>query len=179
MKSTKREIVKKVVFGIAMAICLLSGTFLWAVENDAKTIPACVHCGMNRETFAHSRMLIEYDNGSKVGFCSLHCAAVDLALNLDKSPSIISVGDYGKKDLIDAENAVWIIGGSKQGVMTKNAKWAFANKADAEKFQMENGGRIAGFDQALQTAYEDLARDTKMIREKRKMKRMKMMEKKH
>jgi copper chaperone NosL len=60
--------------------------------------------------------------------------------------------------------------------MTKNAKWAFAEKAEAEKFQREFGGRVAGFDEALDAAYKDLAEDTKMIRERRKMRKMKMME---
>ncbi len=62
--------------------------------------------------------------------------------------------------------------------MTMNAKWAFAKKEDAEKYQKENGGDIAGFDEALEAAYKDLSADTKMIREKRKMMRMRMMEKK-
>jgi copper chaperone NosL len=78
--------------------------------------------------------------------------------------------------LINAETATWVIGGKKPGVMTKNAKWAFASKADAQKFQMANGGRLAGFDEALDAAYQDLARDTKMIREKRKMMRLKKMQ---
>ena len=163
---------------VLTAISLFLGNVLWALDNDVKEIPACKYCGMNRETFAHSRMLIEYNDGTKEGVCSLHCAAVDLALNLDKAPKVIRVGDYGKKVLIDAETAVWIIGGNKPGVMTRNAKWAFANKADAEKYRQENGGRIATFDEALEAAYKDLADDTKMIRERRKMRNMKMMEKK-
>lgn len=163
-----------------MAICLLLGNILWALDNDVKAIPACKYCGMNREMFAHSRMLIEYNDGSKVGLCSLHCAAVDLALNIDKTPTSIQVGDYGKKELIDAEKATWIIGGNNPGVMTKNAKWAFADKNDAEKFQQAKGGRLATFDEALQASYQDLGNDTKMIREKRKLRNMKMnMEHKH
>lgn len=163
---------------ILAVFCLSLGSALWALDNDVKEIPACKYCGMNREMFAHSRMLIEYSDGTKEGVCSLHCAAVDLALNLDKAPKTIRVGDYGQKVLIDAETAAWVIGGSKPGVMTKNAKWAFANKADAEKFGMENGGRLATFDEALEAAYKDLAEDTKMIRERRKMRKMQMMEKK-
>jgi len=85
------------------------------------------------------------------------------------------VGDYGKKHLIDAEKAFWVIGGSKPGVMTKNAKWAFADKKDAEKFVQTNGGRLATFDEALQASYQDLGNDTRMIREKRKMMKMKKM----
>lgn len=169
---------KRMLCCVLIAFCLLTGGALWALDNDVKEIPTCKYCGMNREMFAHSRMLIEYGDGTIVGTCSLHCVSVDLALNLDKAPKVIQVGDYGQKGLISAETAVWIIGGKKQGVMTRNAKWAFANKADAEKFRQENDGRIAGFDEALEAAYKDLADDTKMIRERRKMRNMKMMEKK-
>jgi copper chaperone NosL len=162
---------------ILVVFCLSPGSALWALDdNDVKEIPACKYCGMNREMFAHSRMLIEYSDDTKEGLCSLHCAAVDLALNLDKAPKSIRVGDYGKKTLIDAETAFWVIGGGKPGVMSKNAKWAFAEKTEAEKFRAENGGRAAGFDEALEAAYKDLADDTKMIRERRKMRKMKMME---
>jgi nitrous oxide reductase accessory protein NosL len=137
---------------VLIAICLFMGTVLWALDNDVKEMPACKYCGMNREMFAHSRMLTEYDTGSKEGTCSLHCAAIDMALSLDKTPTSIKVGDYGTKKLIDAEKATWIIGGNKPGVMTKNAKWAFADKSDAEKFQQANGGRLATFDEALQAS---------------------------
>jgi nitrous oxide reductase accessory protein NosL len=71
-----------------------------------------------------------------------------------------------------------VIGGAKPGVMTKRAKWAFAQKEEAEKYLKENGGTIADFDGALKAAYEDIAEDTKMIRERRRMMRQKMMEKK-
>ncbi|MBE0556552.1 MAG: nitrous oxide reductase accessory protein NosL [Proteobacteria bacterium] len=170
---------KRMVLCCILALfCLAPASALWAVDNDIKEIPSCKYCGMNRETYAHSRMHIEYGDNTKEGLCSLHCASVDLALNLDRTPKAIQVGDYGTKVLIDAEKAFWVIGGSKPGVMTKNAKWAFANKADAEKYQREFGGRIAGFDEALEAAYKDLAQDTKMIRERRKMRKMKMMERK-
>jgi nitrous oxide reductase accessory protein NosL len=142
--------------------------------DDVRTYAGCKYCGMNREKFAFSRVLIEYDDGTSVGLCSIRCAAVDLANNLDKAPKSIRVGDYGTRQLVDAEKAFWVIGGSKQGVMTRQAKWAFANKADAEKFVKENGGKLATFDEALKAAYDDMYQDTRMIREKRKMMRMKM-----
>jgi copper chaperone NosL len=170
---------KKIILYCILAVfCLSTGSVLMALSNDVKEMPACKYCGMSRETFAHNRMLIEYEDGSTVAVCSLHCASLDLALNLDKAPKTISVADYNTKELIDAETAHWVIGGKKPGVMTRNAKWAFAKKEDAEKFRLDNGGLIAGFDEALETAYKDLANDTKMIREKRKMMRKKMMEKK-
>lgn len=168
------------VYCLLVILCLMmAAPIVRAMDNDVKEIPSCKYCGMNREMFAHSRMLIKYDDGTQEGTCSLHCLAVDLALNLDKTPKAILVGDYGTKLLINAEKAFWVVGGSKPGVMTKNAKWAFADKTDAEKFQMANGGRITGFDETLEASYKDLADDTKMIRERRKMKKMKMMEQKH
>jgi nitrous oxide reductase accessory protein NosL len=84
------------------------------------------------------------------------------------------VGDFNTKKLIDAEQAFWVIGGNKPGVMTKRAKWAFEKKADAEAFIAKEGGTIANLDQAIKASYEDIYTDTRMIRERRKMKRQQM-----
>jgi len=167
---------RMILCGLLVALFLSLGSALRAAENDIKEFPVCKFCGMNRQIFAYSRMWIEYDDGTKEGVCSLHCAAIDLALKLEKEPRAIWVGDYNRKTLIDAETAVWVIGGSKPGVMTKNAKWAFADKADAERYRQEFGGRIAGFDEALDATYRDLDEDTRMIRELRMKRKMKMME---
>ena len=145
----------------------LAGVVL--AQDDVKKHPSCKFCGMDREKFAHSRMFIQYDDGSTEGTCSVHCAAIDLVLNLDKTPRAIQVGDYNTKNLIDAEKALWVIGGSKMGVMTKRGKWAFEKKEDAGKYVKENGGKLASFDEALKAAYDDIYEDTKMIRERRKM----------
>ena len=145
-----------------------------AAGSAEKSSADCRYCGMNLEKFAFARVLIEYDDGTSTGLCSIRCAAVDMANNLDKAPKSIKVGDYGTRELIDAEQAFWVIGGAKQGVMTRQAKWAFAKKEDAEKFIKENGGKAATFDQVLKASFEDLYQDTKMIRERRKMKRMQM-----
>lgn len=154
-------------------VCLTGFAAVFAqTEGDMQQCPYCRHCGMDRQQFAQSRMLIQYDDGTSLGVCSIHCAAVDLAVNIDKSPQAVQVGDHATKKLIDAENAVWVLGGSKPGVMTKRAKWAFENKADAEKFISENGGDLTNFDGAMKASYEDMWVDTKMIRDKRKMKKM-------
>jgi nitrous oxide reductase accessory protein NosL len=144
-------------------------------QEDIQKHKSCPLCGMDREKFAHSRVLIDYDDGTAFGACSIHCAAVELAINIDKTPRMIQVGDYSTKKLIDAEKASWVIGGSKMGVMTKRAKWAFEKKDDADAFIKENGGTLVTFDEAMKAAYEDMYTDTKMIREKRKMMKMKKM----
>ena len=156
------------VFVLAALILSLSAGFCLAQDDVAKQA-SCKYCGMDRKTFAHSRMLVTYEDGSTMGTCSLHCTAVELALNIDKTPKSIEVGDFKTKKLIDAEKAFWVIGGSKPGVMTKRAKWAFESKADADAFIKENGGKPASFDEAIKASYEDMYADTKMIRDKRKM----------
>lgn len=146
----------------------------FAVDDVAKH-PACPYCGMDRAKFAHSRIYVEYDDGTTIGCCSLHCAAMDLALKIDKTPRATMVGDYNSKKLIDAEKAYWVIGGSKMGVMTTRAKWAFENKEAADQFIKEHGGDLATFDNALQTAFENMHDDVNMIRKKRKMMKMRKM----
>jgi nitrous oxide reductase accessory protein NosL len=157
-----------------LGFCLLTSTAVLAAQPpDVLQSPSCRHCGMDRGMFSHSRMLIEYEDGSTVATCSLHCTAVELANTIDRIPVSVRVADYDSKRLLDVDTAVWVIGGSKKGVMTGQAKWAFASRDSAERFIKENGGRITGFDEAIKAAYDDMYQDTKMIREFREMKRNK------
>ena len=158
---------------LVIALIGMSGQFVFAEEEtDIQKYPACTYCGMDRQQFAKSRMLVTYADGSAVGTCSIHCMAVELSLSINKTPQSIQVGDYNQKNLIDAEKAFWVIGGNVPGVMTKTGKWAFANKADAESFIAANGGKPAVFEEAIKVSYEDMYSDSKMIREKRKMMNM-------
>jgi hypothetical protein len=164
------------------AAVLLAGLLLppaARAEEDLQKAPSCPHCGMSREKFAQSRMVVEYEDGSSVGTCSLHCAAVDLAVAIDKAPRALRVADAGTKKLLDAEKAFWVVGGSRPGVMTRRGKWAFETREAAEAFAKENGGALAAFEEAMKATYEDMYADTKMIREKRKAMRAKALEMKH
>lgn len=136
--------------------------------DDIQEAGKCAYCGMDRQKFNFSRMVVEYDDGSSLGACSLHCAAIDIAVHMDRVPRKIWVGDYNSKKLIDAEEAIWVIGGDKPGVMTRRAKWAFGSRAGAEQYIKTHGGEIAMFDGAMSAVYQDMYEDSKMIREKRK-----------
>jgi nitrous oxide reductase accessory protein NosL len=155
-----------------LSIAIFCGIASAQEPQDIKDAPTCMHCNMKRAQYAHTRVLIEYDDGTQLGACSIYCAAIDLAINLDKTPKAIRVGDYYSKALIDAEAAYWVIGGTKIGVMTKRGKWAFLRKKDAEHFMSQNGGKMGAFDDALKATYEDMYADSKMIRGKRRIKRM-------
>ena len=158
----------------AVLFLLTVQAMLAAPMTDVQQSPECRHCGMDRAKFSHSRMVIEYEDGSTVATCSLHCAAVELAVTIDKIPVMVRVADFDSKELLDADKAVWVMGGSKKGVMTALAKWAFADKKAAERFIQANGGKIVSFDEAIKAAYDDMYQDTKMIREFREMKRQKL-----
>ena len=165
-----------VAIAVVFAVPGIQSLTATTAQTDLQAHPACEYCGMNRTKFAHSRVYISYEDGTTAGTCSLHCAAVDLALKIDKTPVSIRVADYNTKKLIDAENAHWVIGGSKMGVMTRRAKWAFADRAGADGFMAASGGSPAAFAVAVKAAFEDMYADLQMIRAKRK--KMRAMQKK-
>ncbi|MBU0942857.1 MAG: nitrous oxide reductase accessory protein NosL [Proteobacteria bacterium] len=144
--------------------------------KDTLIYPACQYCGMDRHKFAHSRMLIEYDDGSTVPTCSIHCTAIDLAQKINATPAAIKVGDYDTKELIAAEGAIWILGGDRKGVMSSRPKWAFSSDAAAAAFVATHGGNIVTFDEAMKASYADMDSDSKSIRRKRQNKKMETME---
>lgn len=112
----------------------------------------CTICGMDRRVFAHSRALVTFEDGSTVGTCSISCARETVDKNTGKTLKLVQVADYSTKLLIDAKTSVWVIGGSKKGVMTSIAKWAFAERSGAEKFVREFGGKVTEFDEVWKAA---------------------------
>lgn len=148
-----------------VAICI-SGTAF--AQEDIKNHPKCKYSGMDREQFAYSRMLVAYEDGTEVGTGSLRCTSIDLAINFAKTVKSVKVGDYATKALIDAEKAYWVIGGDVKGVMTKNPKWAFAKKEDAQMFIKEHGGEPATYETALRSTYNGMVEDTSYLHDSMK-----------
>lgn len=145
-------------------------------ENDIEKFPKCPYCGMDRKMFHHSRMLIQYSDDLPDGTCSLHCASISLAVNIDREPKAVWVGDNAAateiKPLVDVDKATFLIGSQIKGVMTKRSKVAFSNE-DAAKAAMaaNGGGELGNFDKALLAAYTDMAQDASMIRKMREERR--------
>lgn len=136
-------------------ICLVSTTVL----GNAVTLEgpkSCARCSMDRTTFAYSRMVVTYTDGTSVGTCSIHCAVEDLKKNISRQVASLQVADYNSKDLIDAKSATWVVGGKQKGVMTSPAKWAFPRDSEARKFVEKSGGSITPFDQVMQAVREEV-----------------------
>ena len=162
-------------FFIAVLFCLIGSSLVIAAQQqDQLDHLSCSYCGMDRTKFGHSRMLVKYQDGGEVGTCSIHCMALEFANAIDRTPEQLLVADYNSGNLIDAERAIWVLGGDRQGVMTARAKWAFAERSTADAFIAEHGGVIIDFDQAMKASYEDMYQDTQRIRHMRAMKKMKM-----
>jgi len=154
------------------------------LENEFDKYPRCPYCGMARKQWSHTRHLIQYNDDSTEGTCSIHCASLSLALNMDRNPKNIWVGDAGSeakiKPLIKVDAAHYALQQGKMGTMTGNRKWAYSDAAKAKA----TGGKVVSFDDALQAAYTDIGKNTLSIRKRRAEKRahmakkMKMMKKK-
>lgn len=141
---------------------------IWGSAAHAEDA-SCRYCGMKRSQYPHSWVILTHTDGSVEMVCSVHCAAIDMALHTDKQVSKITVADYKTHRQIPAETAFWVIGGDKVGVMTARAKWAFKDKTDAQRFIEEHGGKLADFDTVVKAAFEDMYQDTLMIRKKRRI----------
>jgi copper chaperone NosL len=149
------------------------------LDNELTKYPKCPYCGMDRQQYHPSRHLVQYDDALVDGTCSIHCLAISLAINLDRGPKAIWAADYGAKaevkPLVEVDKAVYLIGSKLPGTMTKKSKLAFASREEAVGVQMEQGGSLGGFDDALRESYLSLAEDTSMIRKKRGEMRSKML----
>lgn len=128
-------------------------------QSDIEDHRSCAYCGMDRKAYGYSRMLIQYVDGTLIGVCSLHCAVVELDANQGRAVKTFLVADRDTRTLIDAEKAIWVMGGKKRGVMTQQPKWAFQTKSDAEAFIKTNGGKIVSFEEALTAARKELVQE--------------------
>jgi nitrous oxide reductase accessory protein NosL len=138
----------------ALLLFCFSGMGVLAQTDDIEDHRDCIHCGMDRKAYGFSRMLVSYEDGAAAGVCSLHCAVRELDANQRRKVKAILVADRESRTLIDAEKAIWVMGGKKRGVMTQLPKWAFQTKAAAEAFIREYGGTIASWAEALAAARE-------------------------
>ena len=130
-----------------------------AAQDDLALHRECGYCGMDRQAYGFSRMLVRYLDGAEAGTCSLRCTLVELDAHPGRAVKVVLAADRDTRELVDAASATWVIGGRKRGVMTARAKWAFATREGAEAFVRAHGGALATYDEARAAARQDLAKD--------------------
>jgi nitrous oxide reductase accessory protein NosL len=149
-----------IVLNLVVALLFLSSMAAFA-QDDIEKHRSCAYCGMDRKAYGFSRMVIHYEDGATVGVCSLHCAVNELSANQGRTVKALLVADRNSRELINAEKAVWVMGGAKRGVMTQRPKWAFGTKVSAEAFIESYGGKIITWEEAIAAAREDAANDSR------------------
>lgn len=142
---------------ISIAILIIVGGAAAIAQDDVKEHRECAHCGMDRKAYGFSRMLIVFEDGERVGVCSLHCTVVELDAHRERPVKSLFVADRDTRELIDIKKAVWVMGGNKRGVMTDRPKWAFGTEAAARAFIEDYGGRIVSLEEVLSAARDDAA----------------------
>ncbi|MBT0653428.1 nitrous oxide reductase accessory protein NosL [Geomobilimonas luticola] len=141
----------KLFLGIILYL-LFAGVTAYAREKIEFPL-ICQSCGMSRGGVnVKNRVLITYADGSVVGTCSLYCVALVKSKDRDHKIVSIKVANYMTGELIDAKSAIWVIGSKNKGVMSSVARFAFANKKDAQSYIDKYGGKVATFEQAIKLA---------------------------
>jgi nitrous oxide reductase accessory protein NosL len=151
-------ILRVVLLAACVALSVFAGSVTAQPEQGTTSIElpeACDKCGMSRSQFAFSRVLVEYEDGSTTGTCSITCAADVIRQQDVKKVKRFLVADYVTRELIDVHTAVWVVGGKKRGVMTTVPKWAFAKKEAADGFVGRFGGKITPFDDVIKAAKQE------------------------
>jgi copper chaperone NosL len=145
---------------VILAVILFSAArTIVCAQDDINDHRSCANCSMDRKAFGFSRMLIQYEDGSALGVCSLHCAVVELDANPGRKVKALLVADRETRSLINADQANWVMGGGKRGVMSQQPKWAFKSKDKAEAFIKANGGKLVTWAEALAAAREETAHE--------------------
>ena len=124
---------------IFITIYLVSLILLCGGSAPAQEV-SCIYCGMDKAKFGYSWVVIVHADNTRAELCSIHCAAIHFALHTHQTVDAITVGDYFTAKQIDADQAHWVIGGDKLGVMTSRAKWAFETREAAGSLSKNMAG---------------------------------------
>ncbi len=115
----------------------------------------CDNCGMDRNKWARTRHAFQNSKG-KFYTCSIHCVAV-LSIKLEKKPEHVKVAAYlHPENMIDVDNAYYVIASDAPGTMTRTSKLAFASMEEANTFTAQYGGKMIGFKEVLSEANKEV-----------------------
>ncbi len=133
-------------------------------EGESKMY--CPKCGMTLPMFYKTNHAAHVD-GKSEQYCSIHCLAETMADG--GKVTDLKVVDNTTLKFIDASTATYVFGSSKAGTMSMTSKYAFANKADAEAFAKEFGGKVMNFDDTLASVKSTLEKESAMVKKKQAM----------
>jgi nitrous oxide reductase accessory protein NosL len=108
----------------------------------------CRVCGMWIDQYMHTRHVLTTTAGTQIYFCSYTCTAKYLKMNQIKV-KMLQVADYLTTDLVDVEDAFYLVESDAPPVMSYTSIIAFANKESVDDFKELHGGKIMTFAEVL------------------------------
>jgi hypothetical protein len=82
---------------LSLALALPATAQVRSARPDVQEHPECTLCGMDRETFSDTRHLLEYEDGTQIGTCSIRCAAVRIVGGGFPAPTRVLAADLSGK----------------------------------------------------------------------------------
>ena len=141
---------------VVMLVSLAAAyAFGFATPKDLAQYPDCLNCGMSRKSCAHTRIVVEYTDGTKRAECGLHCLLADLVDQPGRQPKVIQAADYNDRKLVEAEKCSWVRYDNAAECRGSKVMLAFRSGRGADDFITSFGGRKLTFDEALKQAYLD------------------------
>lgn len=145
---------------LLLALAAVAPAQVRSARPDIQDHPECLLCGMDRETFADTRHLLEYADGPAVGTCSIRCAAVHLVSSGFPGPARVLAADLSGRGpvppLREVRYLTYALDPSKGGTMSPRSKRAYLQREDAAK-SLGEGGRLIGFAEAVREALGEVA----------------------
>ncbi len=114
---------------------------------SAQAMERCGQCGMNLSKFVKTQYEIQWIDGTVTKTCGVQCGLTQQILHKDRFKSSVAK-DYVTGQSFDAKAGVYVFGSKVVADMAPGFI-AFRQRADAERFQKESGGRALSFDEAL------------------------------
>ena len=130
-------------------------------EGESKMY--CPKCGMTLPMFYKTNHAAHVD-GKSEQYCSIHCLAKTMADG--GKVTDLKVVDNTTLKFVDASKAWYVFGSVKPGTMSMTSKYGFANKADAEVFAKDFGGKVMNFEETLASVKSTLSKESAMIQKK-------------
>lgn len=126
----------------------------------------CPISGMNIKKYYKTSHTSKLQNGTSRQYSSLTSLVKDdEEYGIDKNS--IKVVDVISEQLINANNAFYVLGSKVKGTNSQESKLAFLKEEDAKSFIKEYGGEITSFEIAFEKAKKSLKDDEKFFKSKK------------
>jgi len=143
--------VKKIISLAMLSLSLLVIAFAVVPAHAAER---CDNCKMKVADDSGYQVQVKFKDGTSKLECSIFCASMEKERAPGKVESLV-VRDFLTGETLDAIDAVWVAGSDAKKMMSDESRIAFKDRAEAEKYISEHGGRVLTFDEAYKETVDE------------------------